>query len=32
MRYLAINHGLEIIPVINKIDCPARTLPHQGDD
>jgi len=22
--YLAINHGLEIIPVINKIDLPSR--------
>src|SRR5213595_2266465 len=26
--YLAINHGLEIIPIINKIDLPAADIPR----
>jgi GTP-binding protein LepA len=26
--YLAINHGLEIIPVINKIDLPSADIPR----
>ena len=31
--YLAINHGLEIIPVINKIDLPSADIERtQGDD
>ena len=31
--YLAINHGLEIVPVINKIDLQSADIPtHQRDD